>query len=292
MPKPPNAAFSVVVCTDKDVSEFPFETSLTLEGRQFKGKGEYTFEVDQDLVSVSFPTGTIVNGDARQFFRPFRGGELVEIGKATAVLVPKRRPITRDLSWDAHTYLLANSKVAVLLRLALLGHAALTTEILERIARMDPKELAGHEPLFNELVEASARLAADDKALRTALLSAIDGVEVVHSASVRRPASAQNKHSLLSPAVRDAIAQLTGKGRGAPKAKVESASVPKALSPEHDGKQNAPTVAWDLVASKSNVGHGWAKGTAPLGTTPGCAGPSCASMRSGRTTVGAHQLQD
>lgn len=179
-------------------------------------------------------------------------GSLLDLSAGIGVVVPTsdkqlakvKQPELGD--WEGQIYKLWSTSPVAVLRLGTLGIPALLAAVLFRVERMAADGWKHQVALFRELLAA--------------------GLESPQ-AKVRKLAEAAGaRHrALLDADIGKAVDQAQAASASARDAELARArAFAEAHDPEHDGGKGQPTLAWDLVASATDRGHGWWRGASPL----------------------------
>lgn len=218
------------------------------DGRILLPRERVTIEVvGPELLEIQQGGTYVVDGEGGRRGRSRIGpGSIVSIGAAYAIVLPWDDPYARPKFWKKLFVRWAQHEPALLFQLADLDERALTRGVLEAARHVSLADATLHAAKFAALIHHG--LYERD---RTAPGDAV--------------AAAAGKESLLDPNVAAIVARERQYFRERQQDGADARAARAARNaPERDAGAAEPTVAWDLVDSAEDAGHGWFRGESCL----------------------------
>lgn len=216
----------------------------------FRGAPSKRVNIDivaPDVLEIHQGGMYVVDGEGGRQGRSRIGpGSIVTIGTAHAIVLPCGDPFTPPKFWKKLFVHLAKHEPALLFQLAGLGDRSLTRAVVEAARHLSLADATRHAAQFAALI--ADGLHARDRRTPTDALAAASG-----------------KEALLDPNAAAIVAteQRYLRERKQDEADARAARAAK-IAPERDAGAAEPTVAWDILVTEADVGHGWFRGESCL----------------------------
>lgn len=227
--------------------ELPFvDGRIQILANAFHGAPSKRVTIDvvtPDVLEIHQGTMYVVDGEGGHRGRSRIGpGSIVTIGTAHAIVLPCGDRFTPPKCWKKLFVRLAQQQPALLFQLAGLEDPSLTRAVVEAAKHLSLADATLHAAKFSALI-ADGLHARDRRTPKDAL------------------AAATGKEALLDPNSAALVATEQRYLRESKQAEADARTARAAkIAPERDAGAAEPTVAWDILVTEADAGHGWFRG--------------------------------